>query len=253
MPEPDPRFEVPPEYADVYERAFRRVSDAEVDAEDRPGERGAPITPRRRSAAAWAGWIGLLLAVGAAAFLVGQAAGGAGDGAGGGTSTERSAPSRPTPASDTTTPAPTSTPPLRPVAATSTCRQPLVTVEGGRPLSFAPRAAIDDDASTAWACRGLGVGKELVMTLPGPTRISQVGLLPLNQLGGAGLNRIRAVTWTFDDRTSVRQVLSQGARGSVDLQSVPVTTTRTVRMQITDVTQGAADMTGVRSVFLSTP
>lgn len=246
MPKPDPHFEVPPEYAEVYESAFRRASGEDADLAPGAGPGRGDRPPGRRPGRL--GWALLavalvLLALAGAGVFGSDRATKAADPAAPAPSTGSGKPSAPAVGVGT----------VQPSSATATCSPPTVSGLGGRPQSFAPGNAIDADSGTSWGCEGTAEGAELVLRLPTATRVDRVGLLPATQTSGLLLNRVTAVSWTFDDGVSVRQDLAPSDRPVVTLAEVPTTTTRTVRMRLIGVSPGPVDITAVRSVFLSGP
>ena len=253
MPEPDPRFEVPPEYAEVYEQAFRRASNTQpLDA----GDDKRTVDPYRRSwwvrrPAALGPLVLMLVVVAVAAYVVGRTSLGGVD-----TATSEPVPDRASTSSGSSsagsssaTPAPSNSE-IRPVLATTFCPEPRVSDGTGTTLSFAPGNVLDDDPATSWACSGNAAGQQLVLTLPRGSRVTAVGLLPTATVGGVAINQIQAVDWIFDDGTTVHQALA-APTSELQVQSVPATTTRTVRLRLASVTSGPADVTAVSSVVLT--
>lgn len=250
MPEPDPRFEVPPEYAEVYEQAFRRASNTQPEDPDHAGgDKGTVRSDdgRRswwvRRPATLGPLVLMLVVVALAAYVVGRSSlsnGSTPDPVEGPASSAVSASPTPTPTSSK----------IPPVLAATFCQEPRVSDGEGNTLSFAPGNALDDDPATSWACSGTAVGQQLVLTLPKGSRVTAVGLLPTAMVGGVAINRIHAVDWIFDDGTTVRQNVADPS-SAVQVQSVPATTSRTVRLRLASVSSGPADVTAVSSVVLT--
>lgn len=116
----------------------------------------------------------------------------------------------------------------------------------GNPVSFAAGQMIDGDPTTCWRMPGDGTGQLLAITLPTEVTLTEVGLIngyaKTDRHDGDVVDwyqrnrRITAVTWTFDDGTSVSQDLTD----SRELQTVPVdVTTSTIEVTIDSVTRPA--------------
>lgn len=240
MPRSDPRFEVPPEYADVYERAFRSASGrGDEEESDAGAERRPPGGRRRLTRAALV--VLLVLVVAVVAFVVGRESAGRDTGA-------RTTPSPGSTPSRTAAPRTT---PVGPTGASSTCAPPTVSGADSETVSFAPENTLDDVRATGWACAGVAVGQELVLRLPAGRTVTSVGLLPITDVSGVMVNRLRAVDWMFDDGSTYRQDLVAGAVAQI--RSVPTTRARTVRVRLASVSPGPADLTGISSVYLFGP
>lgn len=241
MSRSDPRFEVPPEYADVYEKAFRSASGhtgREDDAD--PGLSHDGPSPRRRVL------LGVLAAVvvvvvALVAFALGRATAGSDAPAPTGRSAASGATASPVPRIA----------PVRPERATSTCPPPAVSDADGRQVSFAPGNTLDDVRATSWACSGLAAGQELVLTLPAGRSVTSVGVLPTTRVSGVAVNQVGAVDWRFGDGATYRQDLVGG--DVAQIRTVPATTSRTVRVRLVAVSPGSADLTGLASVYLFGP
>jgi hypothetical protein len=114
----------------------------------------------------------------------------------------------------------------------------------------------DGDKATAWRVKGDGTGQTLTLTLAGPTRLTEVGLLPgyakFDECSGSDrfvqMRRVTAVTWTFDDGSTVDQLFQE----QPEVQSVPVdVTTRRVVIEIKGVTKNPKiDATPISEVRL---
>ncbi|GGF43798.1 hypothetical protein GCM10011519_17080 [Marmoricola endophyticus] len=243
MSEPGPRFEVPPEYADVYEKAFRSASHGDRDDGDEgAGGGGAPGGPWwRRHAWSLAAALLLVLVIAVGAYALGRADG-------------HRRPSS-TPARTTTSAPATGSgiSPLTPQLATSTCRPPTVSDAGGKTVSFVPGNALDRDTSTSWACSGTATGEELDLTLPEGSIVTRVGLMPTGSVSGVTLNRIDAVDWIFADGATVHQDLTGDTQSVAQIIDVPPASGRAVRLRLSAVTPGPADLTAVASVYLWGP
>lgn len=116
----------------------------------------------------------------------------------------------------------------------------------GNLVRYEARNMLDGVPSTAWRMAGDGTGKEIVLDLPEPTRLTTVGLVngyAKSARDGrghtldwyAGNRRVLTVEWSFDDGTTVTQGLRQTRRMQT-LRIEPVTT-RTVRLRLVAVSK----------------
>ncbi len=144
---------------------------------------------------------------------------------------------------------------------------PASTDTEGNMTRYVAANMLDEDPRTCWRARGDATGSELVFTFAEPVEITAVGLVngyaKTDGVGAraldwyAGNRRVTAVTWTFDDGTTVPQDLRE-VRDLQSLQVDPVTT-GSVRLRIVEVTEpgtGRArrDFTAVSDVaLLGTP
>ena len=127
----------------------------------------------------------------------------------------------------------------------------------GNPVTYDAVHMLDGDPSTAWRMPGDGTGAVLRFTLPAPTRLTSVGLVngyakvdgdidwyPRNR-------RVTAVTWAFDDGSTLRQDLIEGP--SMQTVAADVVTT-TVTLTLEEVSapggSGGRDFTPVSDVRL---
>ena len=165
-----------------------------------------------------------------------------------------SSPSTPGPQSTTTSPegVPTTPPPVPPTVANiadeATITAPPAAAnnhdKAGNATSYGTDHLTDGDPTTAWRMVGDGSGAEVVLTFGAPRTITKLGLIngyaktdPSSGEDRYGQERrITAVSWTFDDGTSVAQPLSAGDPG-VQLLTLPQPKrTQTVRLHIDTVT-----------------
>jgi hypothetical protein len=87
--------------------------------------------------------------------------------------------------------------------------------DAGAPTSYGAENMLDEDPATAWRVEGDGSGATITVTLPGPSRLTQVGLVPgyakTDPVSGVDRftqeRRITRVSWRFDDGTEVVQRL----------------------------------------------
>jgi hypothetical protein len=105
----------------------------------------------------------------------------------------------------------------------------------------------DGDPRTAWRTAGDASGQTITVTLAEPGVVTRVGLLNGYAKKVAGVDwyprnrRILAVTWGFDDGTSVEQTFAE--RPAVQRVAVPPVRTGTVTITITSVTPpGSGDL-----------
>ncbi|MFC6345122.1 hypothetical protein ACFP8W_24275, partial [Nocardioides hankookensis] len=108
----------------------------------------------------------------------------------------------------------------------------------GNPVDYEAANMLDGVPETCWRMPGDGTGEELVVTLPGETRLRSVGMINgYAKQGGDidwyhGNRRIEQVEWVFDDGTTVPQTL--GDTASVQSVDVDVTTT-TITLRLVKV------------------
>ncbi|KQW53351.1 hypothetical protein ASC77_03450 [Nocardioides sp. Root1257] len=108
----------------------------------------------------------------------------------------------------------------------------------GKPVDYEAANMLDGVPETCWRMPGDGTGEELVVTLPGNTRLRSVGMINgYAKQGGDidwyhGNRRIQQVEWVFDDGTTVPQTL--GDTASVQSVDVDVTTT-TITLRLVKV------------------
>ena len=127
----------------------------------------------------------------------------------------------------------------------------------GNPVTYDAVRMLDGDPSTAWRMAGDGTGAVLRFTLPGRTRLTSVGLVngyakvdgdidwyPRNR-------RVTAVTWGFDDGSTLRQELIEGPSTQTIAADV-VTTTVTLTLEEVSAPgeTGGRDFTPVSDVRL---
>jgi hypothetical protein len=114
----------------------------------------------------------------------------------------------------------------------------------------------DGDPATAWRTQGDGTGQSLQFTLPSPTHLTQVGLIPgYDKIDNctsadrfAQMRRVTGVRWTFADGSTVDQKLTPDR--TMQLNAVNVVTT-TVTMEILGTTApGELDFTPISEVRL---
>lgn len=119
---------------------------------------------------------------------------------------------------------------------------------------------LDENPETGWRTKGDGTGERISFTFNGPTRLSQVGLIPgyakVDPCNGNDrfrqLRRILEVRWTFDGGATVEQTFVEDP----SLQTIPVdVVTTAATIEILDVTSGPEiDHTPISEVsFLGGP
>lgn len=110
----------------------------------------------------------------------------------------------------------------------------------GNPVTFAATNMLDGAFETCWRMPGDGTGEEIVVTLPGATRLRSVGMVngyakTAQDARGRELDwyhgnrRVLSAEWVFDDGSS----LVQDFDDTTEMQSVDVdvtTTTITIRL-----------------------
>ena len=103
---------------------------------------------------------------------------------------------------------------------------------------FSPGNVLDRNPATAWRCEASASTQSLTFTFDQATHLTSVGLIggyvkvdPLTGVDRFVQNhRVRQVTWTFDNTTTVTQDLAD----SRSMQTIPVdVTATTVTMEIT--------------------
>jgi hypothetical protein len=120
---------------------------------------------------------------------------------------------------------------------------------GGNLVRYEARNMLDGVPSTCWRMVGDGTGKEIVLDLPGETRLTRVGLIngyakvATDQRGRkldwyAGNRRVLAVEWSFDDGTTVTQGLRETRR--MQTLGIEPVTTKTVRLRLVSVSKPGA-------------
>ncbi|WP_415839479.1 NADase-type glycan-binding domain-containing protein, partial [Nocardioides zeicaulis] len=98
----------------------------------------------------------------------------------------------------------------------------------------------DGTPSTTWRTAGDATGQTITITLAEPTVLDRVGLVNGYAKQVAGVDwypnnrRILAVTWGFDDGTTVQQTLAE--RAGLQRLKVPPVETSTVTLRIDEVT-----------------
>lgn len=131
-----------------------------------------------------------------------------------------------------------------PTGATADCSAPNGVDAANVTQTYEPAKAFDGKKETAWRCSGDAAGKTLVVTFAAPVQLTSVGLDPgFDKIDPTDASdrfvqsrKIQRVKWTFDDGTSVEST-PNGQRG---MQTKPVSVrTRTVWMTIEQTTPGS--------------
>lgn len=120
----------------------------------------------------------------------------------------------------------------------ASCQAQPSTDGGGRPVSYRPELAVDQDVSTAWRCDGSGRSESLTFSFATARRIAEVGLIngyakvdPVTRADRYDeYRRITEVRWTFPSGASFTQDLEDGEES---LQKLGIATQSTDRVQLT--------------------
>jgi hypothetical protein len=145
-----------------------------------------------------------------------------------------------------------------PTTANVDCQAPPAKDSAGHPVSYEPGNMTDGDPSTAWRCDGSGVNHVATFGFAPSTTIHQVGLIngyaKVDPTDGANrygeYRRITAVTWTFSDGRSVKQILMDGNEGLQTL-AVPDVVTSQVTMKIESTTKPGSTSKTRNAVLVS--
>jgi hypothetical protein len=150
---------------------------------------------------------------------------------------------------------------LRAVSVTATCQAPDGVDSAGTVVTYQPAHTLDGAPATAWRCPGAAVGTRLTFDFGGPVLLASPGLVPgyakIDSADGtdrfAENRTVTAVTWRFDDGTSVAQSIPapRPSLAAIDLPT-PVSTSRVV-LEITGTGNAAAlrDYTAISDVSFS--
>jgi hypothetical protein len=149
--------------------------------------------------------------------------------------------------------------PVTPTRVRASCTARSSVDSSGDPVSYRAGNVADGDASTAWRCNGTATGVRLVLRLPRPTDLAEVGLVPgyaktdpVSHVDRyAQNNRIVRVRWTIGD-VKVEQELD-GSPGDRELQllRIPRTTASRVTLEILEVVRGPRNTTAISEVSLA--
>ena len=117
---------------------------------------------------------------------------------------------------------------------------PPTTDLDGNLVAYEASQMHDRNPSTTWRMAGDATGETITLTLAEPAVVQRVGLVNGYTKQVAGVDwypnnrRILAVTWTFEDGSSVDQALTE--RPGLQMLKVPPVETGTVTLEITSVT-----------------
>lgn len=117
---------------------------------------------------------------------------------------------------------------------------PPTTDLDGNLVAYEASQMIDGNPSTAWRMAGDGSGQTVTLTLAEPAVVLRIGLVNGYTKQVAGVDwypnnrRILAVTWTFEDGTTLEQTFAE--RPGMQMLKVPPVQTSTIGIQITSVT-----------------
>lgn len=149
--------------------------------------------------------------------------------------------------------------PIQPAGVSAECVADPAKDAAGNEVHYDGPMATDDDPETAWRCPGDGIGQDLVLTLPEGAVVAELGVVngyaKTDPADGSDrypeYRRLTAVTWTFDDGTTVDQQLEDGEQ---DVQSirVPPTQASSVTMTIRDSTDPGSNDPSRDAVLVST-
>ena len=150
--------------------------------------------------------------------------------------------------------------PVQPVSAGAACTaEPTDGGDGGR-VRHDPELVLDDDPGTAWMCRGLAVGKRLTIRFAEPTTVAEIGIINGWAKGRAGSRsdlyrqnrRVSTVRYRFDGDRWIDDELDTTDR-SVQTLRIPATTTRTVTVELREVSSAARDATAISGLTFAGP
>jgi hypothetical protein len=146
---------------------------------------------------------------------------------------------------------------LLPTGASATATAEAAQNGCGQTVTYQAGLMIDGDRESAWRSVGDGRGVRLTINLNGPTRLTEVGLIPGYDKTDqctlvdrfVQMRRITKVRWSFDDGTSVEQTFANVR----EVQSVPVSSTSSkVDIEILASTEpGGLDYVGISEVRVS--
>jgi hypothetical protein len=132
-----------------------------------------------------------------------------------------------------------------PVAVTATCQRAPSRDSRGAPTSYEPQRAVDGDLTTAWRCDGDGAGQSITLGFAGPTRLTQVGIVPglAKSDPGDGTDRYA------QNRRIAGVRITTDTGGSVEAALDPTGTNRSVQyVSLDGVTAGSVTVTILSSV-----
>ncbi|GAA5133370.1 hypothetical protein GCM10023339_68930 [Alloalcanivorax gelatiniphagus] len=125
---------------------------------------------------------------------------------------------------------------------------PPTTDFDGNLVAYEASQMADGNPTTTWRTEGDATGQTVTVTLPQPGVVTRVGLVNGYAKQVAGVDwypnnrRILAVTWGFDDGTSVEQTFAE--RPAMQRLKVPPVQTATLTITITSVTPPGAGNLG---------
>ena len=125
-----------------------------------------------------------------------------------------------------TTPAPPPSEPQRPSSFSASATAGVSQNACGDQTRYDVAYLLDGAFDTGWRAKGDGTGERLTFTFSGPTRLSQVGLVPgyakIDPCNGQDRfrqqRRVLAVRWIFDGATTVDQTFAE----TPSMQTIPV-------------------------------
>jgi hypothetical protein len=149
--------------------------------------------------------------------------------------------------------------PVTPTGVRATCTEPAGVDGAGNRVSYRAANVADGDDATAWRCAGTATGVRLVLRLPGPTPIGEVGLVPgyakTDPVSGsdryAQNNRITRVRWTIGDITVEQRLDDDPADRELQLLRIPRATASRVTLEVLDVARGPRNTTAISEIRLA--
>jgi len=150
--------------------------------------------------------------------------------------------------------------PLEPVSAGAACTAGPTDDGKGGEVRHDAELVLDDDPETAWMCRGLAVGKRLTIRFDAPTTVAEIGIVNGWAKGRAGsrsdlyrqYRRIEAVRYRFDGDRWIDHELDPTDRSTQTLR-IPATTTRTVTVELREISSASRDATAVSGLTFAGP
>ncbi|MGH3811486.1 MAG: NADase-type glycan-binding domain-containing protein [Pseudonocardiaceae bacterium] len=161
-----------------------------------------------------------------------------------------------TPSPDRSDPSRTTSALLGTASASASCISSAGRDVNGTIFTYEPDKAIDNVRDTAWRCDGDGVGQWLKISFQSSATLTSIGIMPgyakTDPSDGtdryAQNRRISAVSYTFDDGSTVTQSLGTGALDR-STQTVSLPNVSTSHMTITILSSVRGEATGGQEPF----
>ncbi len=123
----------------------------------------------------------------------------------------------------------------------------------GTIVAYEPEKAIDNISDTAWRCDGDGVGEWLEISFENVVTLTSIGIVPGYAKTDPGdrtdryaqNRRISAVSYRFDDGSTVTQSLNTGASDRA-VQTMSLSNLSTRRVTVTILSSVRGDVAGVQ-------